>query len=95
MRKPKRLRFTPNHLTQHNLDALIEFNRRTQLMIVAVQAACRSAAETIQKFVPAIAAAFDTPEIREEIRLQNLYFQSWQRNELADTLTDAGISEAP
>jgi NADP-dependent 3-hydroxy acid dehydrogenase YdfG len=96
MKKPKHLRFTASK-KQHQLQlaagsAVASFFVDIQIVVVGVERALRSLQDLARATQDLGRAISSDPEIRQEANLQKLYYQSWQRNELTDTLSNAGIA---
>lgn len=98
MRKAKRLRFVADKRQAEKqrlaLAGLQVFVGQVQQVaqalgkaVAGMGSACRAASSYAQQWAA-------SPGVQGEVKMQNLYWQSWQRNELADTLQAAGIEGA-
>jgi hypothetical protein len=89
MRRPKRIVFTAAKPV--DIQGTLAMLQAVSQMTGAVSRAISSmhgVVKAVGRFGRSVAAS---PEFQQELKLQQLYFESWQENELADTLRQAGI----
>lgn len=95
MRKPKRLRFVPSARIkseyQQAAEAMRMMSNAFQPIVVGITGAIAHLQRAVQIVANAVEAMLADPRFQQELKMQQLYFESWQRNELNDTLTAAGI----
>lgn len=89
MKRPKRIVFTA--ATRIDLQGALAFFASAASTIAATASAIKSMSRVVQAVERFGHSVMASPEFQQKAKMQQLYFESWQANELADTLQAAGI----